>query len=308
MDMQKAYDLFFDRKKSINLSDETLETYRLHIDNFMDAIGAYLSTDKITAEVWYDYISYLQEDDNKSEQTVLSYCRSVRAFLYFLMDENLSDNIQLKLPKASEKVKDIYTADEIKILLRKPEKGCSEVEYQTWVFINLIMSTGLRLSSALALTVSDYNAKENILIVNKTKQKKGQRLLLNKDMCNILNSYIRLFMLDNNSYLFPIAEGTALKKRSMQDNVATYNNSRNVKKTSIHLMRHTFASNYIRNGGDIYSLQHILGHSDIATTQKYLKSLDCDVRDIGTTYNPQLLYSSTRTNSNKKRRGKMTRI
>ena len=224
------------------------------------------------------------------------------------MDENLADNIQLKLPKASEKVKDIYTANEIEILLRKPKKGCSEVEYQTWVFINLIMSTGLRLSSALALTVYDYNAKENILIVNKTKQKKGQRLLLNKDMCNILNSYIRLFMLDNNSYLFPCAEGTALKKRSMQDNVATYNNSRNVKKTSIHLMRHTFASNYIRNGGDIYSLQHILGHSDIATTQKYLKSLDCDVRDIGTTYNPQLLYSSARTNSNKKRRGKMTRI
>ena len=83
MDMQKAYDLFFDRKKSINLSDQTLETYRLHIDSFMDAIGAYLTTDKICADVWYDYISYLQEDDNKSEQTVLSYCRSVRAFLYF---------------------------------------------------------------------------------------------------------------------------------------------------------------------------------------------------------------------------------
>ena len=167
------------------------------------------------------------------------------------------------------------------------------------------MSTGLRLSSALNLKVSDFVKREHLLYVQKTKQRKGQQIYLNEEMCNILNKYIQLFDLDMSDYIFCTANKDVLKKRTIEDNVATYNRAKGVQKTSIHLMRHTFAKNYYAQTKDIYSLQQILGHSTITTTENY-------IRDLGLTptnsvaYNPQRQFmTTTQTPTNKRRSRKM---
>ena len=89
----------------------------------------------------------------------------------------------------------------------------------------------------------------------------------------------------------------------MQDNVATYNRKLGVEKTSIHLMRHTFAKNYYIKTKDIYSLSKILGHSTIGTTEKYLSDLGLNLANA-VAYNPQAIFG--KKEQPKKRRGKIT--
>ena len=150
----------------------------------------------------------------------------------------------------------------------------------------------MRLSSALNIQVSDIQRKEHSIYVQYTKNNKAQVFFVNDDMLSILSKYIIQFELSDNDFLFCTAEKKQLAKRTMQDNVATYNRKLGVEKTSIHLMRHTFAKNYYIKTKDIYSLSKILGHSTIGTTEKYLSDLGLNLANA-VAYNE--LYPLSRT-------------
>ena len=301
--VKQAYNEFVQEKKAMNLSELTLSTYELHIKSFVDSNEFWgMSTSLLNKDLYQWWIEDLKEDDNKKDVTVTSYARSVRAFLYWLQDNQYMDVCPLQLPKYQHTIKVCYTDDELATLLRKP-KTCSEVEYQTWVFINLICATGMRLSSALNIQVSDIQRKEHSIYVQYTKNNKAQVFFVNDDMLSILSKYIIQFELSDDDFLFCTAEKKKLAKRSMQDNVATYNRKLGVEKTSIHLMRHTFAKNYYIKTKDIYSLSKILGHSTIGTTEKYLSDLGLNLANA-VAYNPQAIYG--KKEQPKKRRGKIT--
>ena len=132
--------------------------------------------------------------------------------------------------------------------------------------------------------------KERAIYLQTTKNNKAQVFFISNEMISILCKYITLFDLSDDDYLFCNAEKNRLTKRAMQNNVARYNRSHGVKKTSIHLFRHTFAKNYYSQTKDIYTLSHILGHASIATTEQYLRDLGVNPSNA-TAFNPQLLYA-----------------
>lgn len=300
--VKQAYQEFLQEKKSNNLAPETLNTYQMHIKNFIDSNDFWdMPTNLLNKDLYEWWIEDLQEDENKKDVTIASYCRSVRAFLYWLQDQDYMEQVSLKIPKYQKTIKECYTEDELKILLKKPAKS-SEVEFQSWVFINLICATGMRLSSALGIKVSDIKRKEKQLNINKTKNRKAQIYFLSDEILSILNKYITAFDLGQDDYLFCTAEKKQLARSTIQDNIRTYNRSKGIDKTSIHLFRHTFAKNYYQQTKDIYSLCQILGHSTIATTENYLRDLGLNLANA-TAYNPQVLFGSEKTH--KKRRGKM---
>lgn len=301
---RSAYETFMAEKKAMNLSSQTLATYKLHIDSFLDYNDLYECTTPILGpDMYLWWIEDMQQDPKKKAVTVASYCRSVRAFIYWLQDNHYCSEFAMSIPKYQKEVKETYTDEELSTLLEKPnDKTCSEVDYQTWVFINLIVATGLRLSSALNIKVSSYISKDKKIYIQTTKNKKGQVAYINDEVCRILNQYIKRFELTDSDYMFCTAEGTPLAKRTMQDNVATYNRKNGVKKTSIHLMRHTFAKNYYEQTKDIYTLCRLLGHSNIGITENYLQDLGVSVENA-TAYNPQQQYA--KDSQKKTRRGKM---
>lgn len=301
-----AYEQYKTEHKSRGTSDSTMATYNLHINSFLN----YCECDKfdiytamMDKDFWIYYIQDLQEDEKKKDVTISSYCRSVRAFLYWCMDADYMEEELLKIPKFEKTIKPTYTQEEITRLLEKPEKNCSEVTYQTWVFVNLIMATALRLSSALNIKLTDYVPKERLLYIQKTKKKKAFQLYLNQDVCNIINKYIKVFDLNDEDYLFCTANRTRMAKRTMQGNIKTFNESRGVNKTSCHLMRHTFSKNYYNETKDIYSLQQILSHSTITTTEQYLG--DLGLTEVNSTaYNPQQKFAM-KEKENKRRSKRM---
>ena len=234
--------------------------------------------------------------------TVATYCRSVRAFIYWLQENEYTDVFPVKIPKYQKKVKRCYTDEELKTLLEKPNRNCSEVQYQTWVYINLLISTGLRLSSSLDILVKDIDFKNNVVYVDTIKNNQGLALSLNDDVIKILKKYIQLFRLSADDYLFCKGDNTRMANHTMQCNVASYNRSHGVEKTSIHLFRHTFAKNFYIQTKDVYTLCQVLGHSNISVTEGYLKDLGVSLF-ADTVYNPQQQF--TKKDNAPKRRGKL---
>ena len=298
-----ALEEFYQDKRTENTAESTLKTYDMHIRNFIDSNDMWdFTTSLINKDHYQWWVEDLQEDDRKSDTTVATYCRSVRAFIYWLQENEYTDVFPVKIPKYQKKVKRCYTDEELKTLLEKPNRNCSEVQYQTWVYINLLISTGLRLSSSLDILVKDIDFKNNVVYVDTTKNNQGLALNLNDDVIKILKKYIQLFRLSADDYLFCKGDNTRMANHTMQCNVASYNRSHGVEKTSIHLFRHTFAKNFYIQTKDVYTLCQVLGHSNISVTEGYLKDLVVSLF-ADTVYNPQQQF--TKKDNAPKRRGKL---
>ena len=298
-----ALEEFFQDKRTENTAESTLNTYNMHITSFINSNDMWdFSTSLINKDHYAWWVEDLKEDENKKDVTVATYCRSVRAFIYWMQENEYCDVFPVKIPKFQKTIKRCYTDEELKTLLSKPERGCSEVTYQTWVYENFVIATGLRLSSSLDVKVCDIDFKDNVVYVDTTKNNNGLALNLNADVVKIIQKYVKLFDLGSSDYLFCKGDNTRIANHTMQCNVAKYNRSRGVEKTSIHLLRHTFAKNFYIQTKDIYTLCQIMGHSNISVTENYLRDLGVTLF-TDTVYNPQKQFADKA--NVKRRRGKL---
>lgn len=290
--VREAFNLFIKEKISENLSNETLKTYTLHISHFLNKMMlAHLPTRQLDKSHYLDWIILLKRDSKKNDVTVASYCRSVRAFYYWLQNNDYMEYVQLKIPKYQQTIKKCYTDTELTALLKKPVFD-SEVEYRTWILINLVCATGIRIRSALNIHVNDIIPDDSLIYIQVTKNNKGQVLYLNDTLLNLLTGYVQNLGLSETDYLICnfLNRKLPLSKKTAQENLVTFNHKHGVQKTSIHLMRHTFAKNFYAHTHDIYTLSQLLGHSSISVTEVYLRDLGV-APERATAYNPQELYA-----------------
>ena len=156
--IQDAVQEFMDEKKALNLSKSTLYEYMVHIKQFI-SISDIEHISDINKDAYQAFVDFLKADGNKNDVTVASYCRSIRVFLYWAMENEYIKHFRVRLPKYQAKIKRCYTDDELMALLKRPQQQCTEVEYLSWVFVNLICATGMRLRSARNIKVSDIQDK-----------------------------------------------------------------------------------------------------------------------------------------------------
>lgn len=102
----------------------------------------------------------------------------------------------------------------------------------------------------------------------------------------VLTEYLKYRKGNLEDYLFCGKYGNKLTTRGMQNAIENYNKSRGVNKTSVHLFRHTFAKNWILNGGDIFKLQKVLGHSSLNMVREYVNMFDKDLKQNFDEFNP----------------------
>lgn len=289
---EQAREDFLLEKWGSNCSDSTLATYKNHLKYFFDN---FISNNQLCKNYkksdWTFFTLQITDDADKNDVTAQSYCRTVRAFLYWLMDNDYMPYFKIQIPRAQKKIKVTYSDEELKVLLSPPSEDCSYSKYQTWVFINFMIATGLRLSSALSIQTKDYIPQDCAVIVQNTKNNIGQTKYLNADVCTILNTYIKKFQLSGADYLFCVSSGGQMSRRAMEDNVTRYNKSLGVEKTSIHLFRHTFARKFLESGGTVIDLQRLLDHADINTTMQYVRDYSIDINKTREIFNPQARYS-----------------
>lgn len=215
-----------------------------------------------------EYI-YILNQHYENKVTLYSALRRVRTFCNWCYDnEYIVKKISIKVKKEYELVKEVYTLDELKKLLVRPENGTFN-DFRNWAMVNFLIGTGCRLNTLINIKIQDVNFNNDTILFTTTKNKKLQVIPLSLSLKKVLNYYLKLWEQTPSDYLFPDMYGNKMENSYVTHTVNKYNRNRGVSKTSVHLFRHTFAHNYLLNGGDIFRLQNLLGHSSLDMVKIY---------------------------------------
>ena len=286
LSVESAYELFIRKCRIKNLSQATITSYNNKVIPFVEFCNSG-EISAVTVDTVDAFTDMLKKEHNVNDVSVVSYLRSVRAFLYYCMECNYMTSFKIHLPKCNKEIKEIYTDEQLEKLLKKPDTNtCSFTEYKTWVFENYLIATGNRLSTALNVQIRDLNFEDGIITLRKTKNRKQQIIPLSASLADVLQEYLVVRGGQPEDYLFCNNYGERASNRTWQTLVYRYNVKRDVNVTSIHAFRHSFARLWILNHGDIMRLKTILGHSNIAVTNEYLQMFGQDLQMDFEKFNP----------------------
>lgn len=291
----QGFKLFLKKCKVKNLTPNSIKSYEDKFGKFVVFIGGgEYEIERLNSEIIDRYILYLQEQELKPV-TINSYLRAIRAVFNFFSDNNYCRKIKITLLKTEKPLKEIYTDKELEILLKKPNLNKVDFNtYKIWVLENYLLGTGNRISTALEVKIGDIDFYSGTILLRKTKNRKQQIIPLSSTLAAILSEYLTHRGGDSDDYLFCNSWGRMADKRTIQQGIANYNLSKGISKTSCHAFRHTFATMYLRNGGDIYRLQKLLGHSTIQVTEQYLHLVPEDLQVNFDSLNPLSKFSRER--------------
>ncbi|MCF8019018.1 MAG: tyrosine-type recombinase/integrase [Vallitaleaceae bacterium] len=268
-----------------NLSESTIKYYSLAAKQFIKSTQI-TNIEEADINIINEYIVELR--DHLKIPTVNTNIRALRTIFYFFMELEYLPRFKIKLLKQQETIKETYTDQELKILLKKPNvKTCTFAEYRDWVIINFFVGTGCRIRTLRNLKVGDIDLEKAYITFSVTKNKKPQIIPISKTLLKVLNEYMKFRQYNNEEeYLFCNVYGNIIAQRSLQQSIQLYNNARGVSKSSCHLFRHSFAKNWILSGGDVFRLQKILGHSSLDVVKMYVNMFGTDLQRDFDVFNP----------------------
>lgn len=281
MTVKEGAEEFLETCKALNYSPFTVTYYRNTLHNFSLFYDLENDLSTIDLKLVKKYETCLVER-GLSGKTVKTYITGLRTILYYFMKEGWLEPFHIPAPKIDEKIKDVYTDDELRKLLKKPDiNKCTFATYRNWVLVSYFIGTGQRLNSVINIKNKDIDLSNETVVLHKTKARKDVLLPLPHSLVKILREYMRIRKGDMNDYLFCTQYGCQMTNGGVIDAIRAYNRSRGVEKTSVHLFRHTYAKNYLNNGGNVFKLQKLMAHSDLMSTQKYL---NLEISDIQRDY------------------------
>ena len=269
---------YLDNCRQRNLREGTINHYKQSYTQFYKYFDANMPVENFTSDMYKQYVVFLR-NTLQNDVSINSYLRDLITTLHFLMNEGYVMPFKMQAIKVDRTHVETYSDEELRILLQKPNiKKCSFIEYQSWVMTNFLFSTGVRQRSLMNIKVKDVDFDNNVVYVNVTKNRKPLLVPINQTMAHILNEFLRYRKAKSKEdFLFCNAYGDQLVKSTCYHMLSEYNKRRGVQTTGIHRYRHTFARQWILNGGNVVSLSRLLGHSSLQITQNYINLLVSDV-------------------------------
>ena len=269
---------YLDNCRQRNLREGTINHYKQSYTQFYKYFDANMPVENFTSDMYKQYVVFLR-NTLQNDVSINSYLRDLITTLHFLMNEGYVEPFKMQAIKVDRTNVETYSDDELRTLLQKPNiKKCSFTEYQSWVMTNFLFSTGVRQRSLINIKVKDVDFDNNVVYVNITKNRKPLLVPINQTMAHILNEYLKYRKHNNKEdFLFCNVFGEQLVKSTCYHMLYEYNKRRGVETTGIHRYRHTFARQWILNGGNVVSLSRLLGHSSLQITQNYVNLLVSDV-------------------------------
>lgn len=289
-DLQEGKEEFIADCKIRNLAKATIGIYEEDFDYFIKFVNAnYPQMDiekELTKDVVNKYIMEMKEKELKTS-TINIRLRSIRCVLYYFMKNGYISQFKIEQTKEEKGIPQLYTKEEIKKLLKKPNlKKCTFAEYRTWVIINFFVATGVRRRSLINIKIGDLDFENDIIYIRVTKNRSTLIIPMGSALKKVLLEYLKYRNGEENDYLFCNLEGEQLTKDAINNIIKKYNTKRGVKKTGVHLFRHFFAKEYIQNGGNVFKLKKLLGHSSLEQTQIYVDLFGQDLQIDFDKFNP----------------------
>ena len=265
--------------KARNLRKDTVRHYKDSSKQIMKYIGEDILIKDIDKEVIDDFIIQMQENPKLNDMSLYTYARDFKTLMYFFMRKEYIPTFKIKIPKADKQPVETYSDRELQVLLKKPNlRQCTFTEYKVWVMTNFLLSTGVRQRSLINIKIKDLDIGNSVVYINVTKNRKPLIIPLNKDIKRILQEYLKYRKGEAEDYLFCNVFGKQLVRSTVYHSFYEYNKSCGIEKTGMHRYRHTFAKKWVLAGGNVVTLQKILGHSSLDTTQNYLNLLVSDIQ------------------------------
>jgi len=262
--MIKSIDAFL-RKLETELkirgfSLETVKAYLRHNRAFLEFIN------KKPGSVYEDdiktYLAHLISDKKLSASTVAL----VRSSLLFFYNQVLGKGFsRIKTPKIKRNVPEVLSKEEVKALINACRSDKSRL------LIELLYSSGLRVSECLNLRVEDIDFDEKICVVKQGKGKKDRITVLSENLAQSLKAFLKKQGFSS-GIIFKNKHGKSLSVRNAQKIVSRAARRAGIdKRVTPHKLRHSFATHLLDSGVSIRVIQELLGHSNLQTTQIYTR-------------------------------------
>ena len=302
-----AFEEFIIEKEVRNLAPATIKNYELTFRLFCEfnEFDNNTLTTEVELSTVYRWVNTMKQEDVKIS-SINHYLRDLGVILHWYMDVDRGYIKPFKMPKleSQEEAPKLFSDEELELLLEKPRRNGTFVEWRTYTIVNWVLGTGNRASTICDVKINDINFSKREITLGHTKNKKAQIIPLSSSLETVLKEYIKMWRreADTDGWLFPNVGEEKLTTNALRLSFATYCRNRGVERTNIHGLRHNFAKGWVRNNGNQFALQKILGHSKLTMTSKYVKLYSEDIKDDFDRFNPldTIKRTSRRTQTVKK--------
>ena len=265
-------------------SENTVASYRRDLRK----LDSYLNSNKISLKdvnstSLNTYILRL-EKEGMSSATVSRNVASIRSFFTFLLNKGLiksNPTETIKPPKVEKKAPETLSIEEVTLLLDQPV-GDSNKEIRDKAMLELLYATGMRVTELISIKFQDVDMSMNF--VQCIDNGKARIIPFENAAKNALTKYIinvRPVMCGDSEYLFTNCKGEQMTRQGFWKIIKLYATRAGIDKDiTPHMIRHSFAMHMVNNGADLRALQEMLGHSDISTTQVYLKNKRSKLKEV----------------------------
>lgn len=279
-----------------NLTKNTIDSYKFYLEylkRHLEEANHSLLVDEITERDIKGFLNFMRKTKTNNQATINGAIAQLRPFFNYLVEEGIiQDHPMERIKKGKVDQKPIipFSKEDIQNLLKQPDKS-RHAGYRDYCIMLILASTGMRISECLNLLISDIDFKNNRILINESKNRTPRIVGLAKTIRLELQRFIRLCHPDSQPFnlLFQNQDGGKLADNTVQEKFREYGKQAKIDpriRVSPHTFRHTYAINYLKNGGSTSSLREQLGHRTIETVEKYLYWSTDDKLEEFQKYNP----------------------
>ncbi|MDC2972851.1 tyrosine recombinase XerC [Gammaproteobacteria bacterium] len=257
-----------------NLSENTTKSYERDLKKlylFLEKLNVTNYSD-IKEEICSAWIGDLYSQNNKPK-SIQRHLSSAKGFFRFLKKNNLISSSPFELvtaPKSSNTLPDVLSPEDVEQLLNF--KPSNTIEIRDMAIVELMYSSGLRVSETVNINISDFEENMSFLRVI-GKGSKTRLVPMGRYAINAINNWLneRVKISNNTPALFLNSKGSRLSVRSIQLRLKKMAIKQGLPPVHPHMLRHSFATHMLESSGDLRTIQELLGHSSLSTTQIYTK-------------------------------------
>jgi len=277
--------LFLEKDKGLSLN--TLQSYKRDIDQYISYLKEInlqnmKSTNKTTV---ITYLLHLQKK-GRAVSTISRNLASIRSLYQFMSRNKMIDNdptVELDSPKVEKKLPQILSTNEVELLLNQPQ--CVDLKgFRDKAMLELLYATGIRVSELINLNLTDVNI--DVGTISCSKGSRERVIPIVPIAVNAILEYINksrglLIHKPDEKALFVNINGRRLTRQGFWKIIKQYKNQAQINKDiTPHTLRHSFAAHLLENGADLRSIQEMLGHSDISSTQIYAQIAKNKIKEV----------------------------
>jgi len=278
-------------KKTSNNTEQSYQRDLKKLAAYLEAQGIW-SIHSVTGTTLNAYVLYLEREGFKAA-TISRNIASVKAFYHYLLKEHrvledVSEN--LRAPRVEKREPGILSMEEVDRLLKKPTDANIK-EIRDRAMLELLYATGIRVTELISLKVADINMQMGYIVCH---DKNKERVIPFGNQARealqtyLLKSRTAMICEPQEETLFVNCSGKPMSRQGFWKLIKHYAAMAGItEEITPHTLRHSFAAHLVENGADLRSVQEMLGHSDISTTQVYAHMSQNRIRDVYTKAHPR---------------------